>query len=427
MSNIRIVSKYALVAQGLASRVYAAGLLHLLLSIFFVQGMVYLVQFVIARLIDPVGFGIVRSVEAVIGIAVVLGSAGMPTLAVKAIAEISDPAVRKRLLGRLVRITAVVSVTVAVFMALIGSWFVVPGAYPYLKAMIWVIALTTASRTIMNYFQGISQFQKMSIMNACLAAISCAALAAMVVVSGLRGWLAGRYLGEVLFLAGGAALIWGKIQFSGEVPAAYSFRRLVPMGVTISLSLVVRVTIDNIGLFVLGYTRQSPEAAGLFGLSLLIITGAGILHGGIVSVTLPRMVEKMQVSRPDAWRFYVRVLKWMLALTLLIAVTVIVASPSISFIFGGNYAPAAPVLAILSLCIPLRAVTALTGALLLTSDGVNVTLWINLVCLVFSALILPLAVKSYGINGLAWGALVVEGLCASLYVLATRGFFAEDG
>lgn len=404
----------------MASRVWAAGLPHLLVSIFFVQGMVYLVQFIIARLMDPAGFGVVRSVEAVIAVAAVLGSAGMPTLAVKAIAEVSDDEVRKRLLGRLVKVSFAVSVSVAALVTVFGSRLVVPEAYPYLKTIAWIIALTASSRTIINYFQGINRFRKMSAMNSVLATVSCAALAAMVAAYGLDGWLAGRYLGEALFLSGCVLLIRGRVRFTGKLPREYSFRRLFPMGVTISLSLVLRSAIDNAGIFALGYMMFTAGSVGLFGLSLLLVTGAGILPGGIVALTLPRLVEKLRASRSEAWRFYGWVMKWLLVSTVATSAALAAFSPALGIVFGEGYSGAAPLLAILSVCLPLRAVTSLSGSFLLSCDAVGLTLWINVLTLALAGAVLPFAAQWYGAQGVAWGTVAVEAVSALFYVIGAR-------
>ena len=75
----------------LAQHAYRAGFLHLLVSVFLVQGLTYLSQLVIAALMGPADFGVVRSTEVILSLLTQIGTIGMPTMAVKAIAEINNP------------------------------------------------------------------------------------------------------------------------------------------------------------------------------------------------------------------------------------------------------------------------------------------------------------------------------------------------
>jgi O-antigen/teichoic acid export membrane protein len=68
------------------SRALTLGLPHYLVSVLAIQGTAYVTQLVLARMLGPRDFGIVRSVEAVIAIVLVFGAAGMPSLAIKSIA-----------------------------------------------------------------------------------------------------------------------------------------------------------------------------------------------------------------------------------------------------------------------------------------------------------------------------------------------------
>ena len=53
------------------------GLPHLLASLFFVQGLAYLSQLVIASLMRPADFGIARSTEVALSILTLIGGIGM--------------------------------------------------------------------------------------------------------------------------------------------------------------------------------------------------------------------------------------------------------------------------------------------------------------------------------------------------------------
>src|SRR4051812_39195904 len=106
------------------SRSFTIGLPHYLVSILAVQGTAYAAQFVMARVLGPHDFGIARSVEAVVAIALVFGAAGMPSLAIKSVAEAGDAGARGRVLVRLLGLAIACGIgTAAVVAALDGFYF----------------------------------------------------------------------------------------------------------------------------------------------------------------------------------------------------------------------------------------------------------------------------------------------------------------
>ena len=69
--------------RGLAQTAWRTGLPHYLFALVAVQGGTFIAQFAIARILTPAAFGVVRTVEATLGLALVLASAGLPSLAIK--------------------------------------------------------------------------------------------------------------------------------------------------------------------------------------------------------------------------------------------------------------------------------------------------------------------------------------------------------
>src|SRR5207249_6338555 len=82
----------------LTQNAYRAGFPHLLASLFFVQGLTYLSQLIIASLMGPANFGVVRSTEVTLSLLTLIGAIGMPSIAVKSIAELDNPLLRGVLL-----------------------------------------------------------------------------------------------------------------------------------------------------------------------------------------------------------------------------------------------------------------------------------------------------------------------------------------
>src|SRR5678815_458127 len=256
---------------GLTGSAYRAGLPHLLASTVLVQGLAYLSQLYIAHLLGPGPFAVVRNTEAIISILVLIGSVGMPSLAVKSIAEVTDPDVRAKVLGRLLLIAGLGGVALSAAAALIVPAFVPAGTRPYFSHLIWIVAVSAVGRTAINYFQGIRQFQRMAVLSVTLSGLAMTTLALLTWRFGLEGWVLGRYAGEGLFVAGNLLLLKPHIRLSGRLPSAYARKALIGVGLTIAMSLVTRTALDNAALLSLAYFGRTPEEVGCYGLGSLII------------------------------------------------------------------------------------------------------------------------------------------------------------
>lgn len=404
----------------LVERVYAVGLFHLLLSILFVQGLTYYSQLLIAWLVGPGDFGIVRSIEALVGIAVVIGSAGMPTLAVCSIAGVDAPEIRSILLGRLVRVSIASSVLVALPVMLIGVQCVVQEGHTYLFAMIWIIGMTSASRTLINYFQGIKQFERMSIVNATLSCASLSILIGAVATLGMKGWMVGRYAGEFLFLVGALVLVRRSISFNGRLPESYSYMRLVSLGLSVAVSQAMRSTIDNMAIFTLGFLGEAPRVVGLYGLSGLIITGVSIVPGSIATLAIPRLVERLQRGSVEAWKLYRRITMWTLIISIGGCLVIVWIAPAIVALFGNDYRGAAPILVILSLSLPVRGISAQACAMLLAHGQIKLSLKGNFIVLMLGFMLLMKAIAVYGVTGAAWINVLIECLLMIVFLASVN-------
>ena len=190
---------------------YRAGLPHLLASLFFVQGLTYLSQLFIAGLMGPADFGVVRSTEVTLSIFTLIGAIGMPSIAVKSIAEINNPSLRGVLLGRLLKMAAIAGFVTSSLAAATASLWLPDPARPYFTALVWIIGIAALSRTCINYFQGIKLFRLVSGLNVTLSILSLVTLMTLVARYGLRGWVAGRYAGELLFVCGGVLMVRGSL------------------------------------------------------------------------------------------------------------------------------------------------------------------------------------------------------------------------
>ena len=155
-------------------------------------------------------------------------------------------------------------------------------------------------------------------------------------------------------------------------------------------------------------------------MSALIITGVLLGPASVVSLALPRFVERLRQSQTLAWELYIRVVRWILLISLLSLLAVMGASPLLTLVFGTKYRAAVRLSRILSLSLPMRAMTTLSGSVLLANDKNYLTLSGNLMLLALASLLYAYAVPAGGASGAAWMTVVVESFSMVFYVWASR-------
>lgn len=404
----------------LARTAYDAGLVHLVASVFFLQGMTYLAQVAAARLLTPSDFGIIRTTESVIAILLILGSCGMPSLAVKCVAECKDAKIRARLTGKLLQTCLYFAVGVAVLSGIFFTW-VTPARYPtQLRSLVWVIIFTSLSRVCYNYYQGIKEVRGISLVVIGLSAISLSIILGAVWSFGIRGWVLGRYAAEALFLTVGFLSLGSRVAFRGPLPEVYGMPKLVSTGSVLSGSLLIRTALDNLPLLSLSALSRSPEETGYYGLGSIVVLGALILPGGVSNLALPRFAERRESKNANV-ELFLRVSALSLAGMAAVALCGILITPLFVTRLFARYRAAIPIIQILMLSLPLRALTTLSGTLFLAYDRNAITLLMNAALFVVALKSYAFAIPTQGVEGLAWASVLLELLSSILYVGGALG------
>ena len=149
----------------------------------------YIVQFAIARIVSPGEFGVVRTVESAFSMALVVASAGLPSLAIKSIATMQTLRLQGRLLRRLVGLVISTSLLTAVVVALAARYITTPAATHWLAAFIFALVPVTIARTCTNFFQGLGSVRRISMIVAVGSAIGVLTVVVSSLVTGsLGGW-----------------------------------------------------------------------------------------------------------------------------------------------------------------------------------------------------------------------------------------------
>jgi O-antigen/teichoic acid export membrane protein len=387
-----------------------------------VQGAAYLLQVVIAAVFSPAEFGIVRSVDAVLGLLVILGSVGMPSLAVKCVAEVDDVEARGRLLVRLLLIAAGASFIGASAVWALASSLTNATAAPYLQRLVWVVPLAACARTALNYYQGTRQIRLYSMLSVSAAGGVLPLALLAVSVSGLGGWVLARYGVEAATLAVALVPLTGVLRGTGRLAPAYSFWRLTRVGGALSLSLLARTSLDNLGTLALITIGAPATQIGNYGVGVLAMLGLLILPACVGNIALPRLVRSL--SDPATLRTtFNRTMSVCLALTLPLALAGIAVTPALVRLFFPSYGDSILVVQVLLGAAVARALTMVSGTLLVAVDRGESTLVANVLILLVGAAVM--LASPFGIVGAAVVTAGVELVSAVVYALLARRALAS--
>ena len=402
------------------ARAVALGLPHYVVSILAIQGTTYAAQLIMARLLGPLDFGVVRSVEAIVAIALVFGSAGMPSLAIKSIAEAEDEGARGRVLQRLISLTIGVGILTAAITAILGGIFFDATTTSYARALLWLVPISAIARTALNYHQGVKSVHRVALLAAAMSVVSLVLTVVLVDRWRLAGWLGARYMSEAL-LAG--TMLWTVrrvLSARASAPAMFSYGNLLHLGIAIAASLLVRTGVDNLGVLAMGFVGVARSDIGYFGVASLIASALLLVPGALANLSLPAIIESFAVRR-DVERRAGRLLAAGLAFSLPLAGALMWLAPILAHVFAPAYLPGIPIIRILLIAVPLRAATSTAGAVLLAAGRVHSTLVINLLTLGVGIAALGLLVPAHGGTGAAIATVVMESFASlSAIVWAIR-------
>jgi len=399
-------------------------LAYLMVAVVAVQGAAHIFQVIVAALLLPEQFGVVRSVDAVLALLVILGSIGMPSLAVKCLAEVDDVEQRGALLTRLILIAAGTSLGLASAASVFAPLLVSGTAVFYLQRLVWIIPLAACARTTLNYYQGTRQISVYSVLSASVATAVLPLALLAVAVGGLNGWIWARYGTEAATLVVALWSVAGVLRRSGRLSAVYSFRRLTRVGGVLALSLLTRTGLDSLGTLALIVIGTPTTQIGYYGVGVLAVMGLLIIPSCVGSIALPRLARAFSDPATLRSMFY-RTVGVCLVSTLPLSALGIVSAPLLLPHFLPSYDASVPIIQILLTTVWARAVTMASGTFLVAADQGDSTLIVNLAVLAAGAIAMLSITPRFGIAGAAYTTVGVEFASAVIYLLlAARALIA---
>lgn len=193
--------------------------------------------------------------------------------------------------------------------------------------------------------------------------------------------------------------------------------RLVAVTVTIGFFAASEVEVFFLNMF------GTADAAGHFKVAYLLASGAAMLVPGVISaLLLPMMANALSQGRDVAGRRFVASTTYLALLAApLVAFGAVFCVPIIGFMYGAQYAPAAPVFAVCLFACALSTVSQSGSSLLISADRQITILLLVIACGVVKVVLDVLLIRHYGLTGatIAYVAVAVLAASANL-VLALR-------
>lgn len=383
----------------------------MILSMFSVQGAAYLAQLLLAGMLQPDQFAIVRTVEAALQLLSALAPMGLSLLVVRLAAQAGDASFLRRQLTSYLLLVGLAGLAIAAVSALFLKIFGTRVADAYLLVLVSVLLLSNLSRTALNFLYGREQFALISLTAFAMSLGYLVLLVVFVDYWGLDGWVAAKYLVELLFVL--VALFFVRPYLTPVSVKINEACVLFTEGFAVSLSLVFRSTMDNLPLLALAYLSANQVDIAMYGLCTLLVAAGMVIPASVNSVLLPKYASLVKEAPAELAMQHKRFSHMLLGVGSLVATMVMCAGVALPWIFVDKYAGILPLLSAAVLVIPIKALTSLNGNLLFVSGQVAIGTKVNAGGVVLSGVLTFFLHKELGIWGVVAAAFIVE-ICAAI-------------
>jgi O-antigen/teichoic acid export membrane protein len=405
-----------------------AGFLDLLLSQIFVQGGSYILQFIVAAVVGAEEFAPIKVAESWLALAILPAAFGMPTAMIKHVAEgsHSDESVLNHGLAVVVLSSLIVTVFTFVTVSILAS----PQTAHLVRILVWSLAFSTLTRTVLAYFQGLKEIKKAARINTVLSTIGLAVTLGLTHGFNIKGWLIGRFLSEVLFAAWMLSMVRGRVHFARLDRTLLG--NMTRMGTFAMLSLLVGRAALQGDVLVLDRLIEDQILIGNYGIASLARSGLMLPAGAIAAVMLPYLVEKLR-DISQGIKLFLQMAAYGLA-TLILLSLVVLLFPNSLFValVGQDYVYTLSYIRGLLPAIACGALLIFTNNFLIALDRTDLAFYTFLVGLVINLALNYLLIRSIGVLGSIVAAnvtYIVELVAQSLIlaILVRKAQIAKKG
>lgn len=384
------------------------------------QGLSLAVTVWVARQYGPESFGALSYSLTLFGLFSIIATLGLNRILVRELAETNTREQASDLLSTVLALR--LSASVLVLAASIATCLVLGGENLALVAILSLGFFCSAFDVIDLHFQ--SRLRSADVAKARLPAflVSCAVKMAAIIGNADLRWLAFTYLLEWIFAAVALRLAIGRTGMTLGLRAnpALSKRLLGESWPEIiaGFSGLAFMKIDQLML----QAMRGPAEVATMAVSSRITEAWYFLPAALVSSSYPVLVGLLAVDPQAAAKRLQTLLRHLLWLSVVVAVTISLVSHSlIDALYGAAYLGAAPVLAIQSWCGVFMCLGIASGAWLMANKLGHLNLRRNLFGAAVNVTLNLVLIPRYGALGAAWATLAAFACAYLIYDLLDPG------
>jgi len=397
--------------------------LYMLLSVFSIQGTAFLSQLILAGVLSTENFAIVRTAESTLQLLSTIAPWGMSLLVIRLASQEVGHEEQGKALTSYIALAGISALILAAIGALILT-NTASQVSSYLSILIWIVVLTSLSRTSLNYFYGKEQFGLISVVTFVTSLVSLMLLVVLATRWQLNGWVASRYVTELIVL--GIAIMFVRGNLIAKLLTKVESIKALAEGMAVSLSLVLRSAIENLPLLIFAYLSADQSAIATYGLCTLLITGAMVLPGSIISVLLPRygnMQKNAPHQIPAQHAKYERIV---ILVGAAVALLLVGTGYLVAHVFSEKYAGLQPYLTAIALIVPVRAYMIINANVLFVHQKTATGTKINFAGAASVALLSFALYFPFGLWGVVVGTVLVEIGSALFFKHHSKGIIASE-
>lgn len=367
----------------------------------------------LARYLEPSGFGYFSALLAYYALAVVLGNLGLDRLAVRELAgEHRDSA---HLFGTLLRLRIAAGLFTG--LVLFASGMLLKPEAVWLLALLSVALIPSAIGATYNAaFQARHDFGPPAAATAVTAIVALVATAVCVLIGASLGAfilvvVASEMMRAVWLVIAGWRAGWSASHPLDSALARRAVVAALPYGFFAILStLYFRIDLIMLDALVGG------AAVGHYASAFRILEAAAAFPTLVLAVLFPRFVVLLRADVVGARELYVAIVPLMLWLGLALGVAGIVAArPLLTLLFSSSYAAAAPAMVWLMVALVLLFLHAPNTTVLLSGDRLGVVVGLSALAVTFNIALNAFLIPRYEAVGAAAATVVSEGLSLLIF------------
>jgi O-antigen/teichoic acid export membrane protein len=389
------------------------GLVHVMVANLAQQAAAFLGVLLIAKLLAPDEFALVRVALAYMGIATVLAVGGLTTPILRYCADAALSLIERRLLltlgiGRVLVISAVVTLGA---LGLVWAWpMEARQASVYSAYALQLPALALAS-LLLVYLQAIGQFKILAYYQVAIRVVTMVLSVGAAYFYGLFGFLVATLI--TVYVVCVPLLTLSRPPLRGGAPLSMpaDFSKLAHYSV---LGAVVTALGQYADVIMLDLVGIEKKRIAVYSLATIFFFSAQAVGGAVQSVATPMFTALIR----EPVLFKQKLLRWSVLLSVAaipVSVALVLLGKAVeTWFLGINYAGLSSLLAILMLKFFLWSTFAVGGAALLGVGAIKQGTWIAVLTTILSLAIgFPLC-KQYGVYGAAWTQVVVTAVSVPL-------------